>query len=56
MFEEWARMMPFSRRVLAKREMFQILLLGPAMRTAGMIEVDRDSPDFRRITTTRRAR
>ena len=38
-----------SLRVLAKREMFQILLLGPAMRTAGMIEVDRDSPDFRRI-------
>ena len=31
-------------RVLAKREMFQILLLGPAMRTAGMIEVDQDSP------------
>ncbi len=41
--------LPLSLRVLAKREMFQILLLGPAMRTAGMIEVDRDSPDFRRI-------
>jgi 1-acyl-sn-glycerol-3-phosphate acyltransferase len=25
------------------------VLLGPAMRTAGMIEVDRDSPDFRQI-------
>ena len=34
--------LPLSLRVLAKREMFQILLLGPAMRTAGMIEVDRD--------------
>ena len=41
--------LPLSLRVLAKREMFQILLLGPAMRTAGMIEVDRDSPNFRRI-------
>jgi len=41
--------LPLSLRVLAKREMFQILLLGPAMRAAGMIEVDRDSPDFRRI-------
>ncbi len=41
--------LPLSLRVLAKREMFQILLPGPAMRTAGMIEVDRHSPDFRRI-------
>ena len=43
------RVLPVSLRVLAKREMFRILLLGPAMRTIGMIEVDRDSPDFRRI-------
>jgi 1-acyl-sn-glycerol-3-phosphate acyltransferase len=41
--------LPLSLRVLAMRELFQILLLGPAMRTAGMIEVDRDSPDFRQI-------
>ena len=41
--------LPLSLRVLAKREMFRIWLLGPAMRTIGMIEVDRDSPDFRRI-------
>ena len=36
-------------RVLAKREMFRIWLLGPAMRAIGMIEVDRDSPDFSQI-------
>ncbi len=41
--------LPPSLRVLANREMFQILLPGPAMRTAGMINADRDSPDFRRI-------
>src|ERR1035437_4007994 len=41
--------LPLSLRVLAMRELFQILLLGPAMRTAGMIEVDRDSADFRQI-------
>ncbi|HUY48733.1 MAG TPA: lysophospholipid acyltransferase family protein [Streptosporangiaceae bacterium] len=41
--------LPLSLRILAKREMFRILLLGPAMRTVGMIEVDRDSPDFRQI-------
>jgi 1-acyl-sn-glycerol-3-phosphate acyltransferase len=41
--------LPLSLRVLAKREMFRIWLLGPAMRTIGMIEVDRVSPDFRRI-------
>jgi len=43
------RVLPLSLRVLAKREMFRILLLGPAMRTIGMIEVDRDAPDFRQI-------
>jgi 1-acyl-sn-glycerol-3-phosphate acyltransferase len=41
--------LPLSLRVLAKREMFRIWLLRPAMRTIAMIEVDRGSPDFRRI-------
>ena len=41
--------LPLSLRVLAMRELFQIVLLGRAMRTIGMIEVDRGSPDFRRI-------
>ena len=41
--------LPLSLRVLAMRELFQILLLGRAMRTIGMIEVDRGSPDFRQI-------
>ena len=41
--------LPLSLRVLAMRELFQIPLLGRAMRTAGMIEVDRESPDFRQI-------
>ena len=35
--------LPPSLRVLANREMFRILLPGPAMRTAGMIKGDRDS-------------
>ncbi len=43
------RALPLSLRVLAMRELFQIPLLGRAIRTAGMIEVDRDSPDFRQI-------
>ncbi len=43
------RALPLSLRVLAMRELFQIPLFGRAMRTAGMIEVDRDSPDFREI-------
>ena len=41
--------LPLSLRVLAKREMFRIWLLGPAMRAIGMIEVDRDSPDLGQI-------
>jgi 1-acyl-sn-glycerol-3-phosphate acyltransferase len=41
--------LPLSLRILAKREMFRIWLLGPAMRTIGMVEVDRDSPDLPRI-------
>ncbi len=40
------RALPLSLRVLAKRELFRIWLLGRAMRAIGMIEVDRDSPDF----------
>ena len=43
------RALPLSLRILAKREMFQIPLLGPAMRTIRMIEVDRESPDFGQI-------
>ena len=43
------RALPLSLRVLAKRELFRIWLLGRAMRAIGMIEVDRDSPDFGRI-------
>jgi 1-acyl-sn-glycerol-3-phosphate acyltransferase len=43
------RVLPVSLRVLAMRELFRIPLFGPAMRTIGMIEVDRESPDFRRI-------
>ena len=43
------RALPLSLRVLAMRELFRIPLLGRAMRAAGMIEVDRDSPDFRQI-------
>ena len=41
--------LPLSLRVLAMRELFQIVLLGRAMRTIGMIEVDRESPDYRQI-------
>jgi len=41
--------LPLSLRVLAMRELFRIMVLGRAMRTVGMIEVDRDSPDFRQI-------
>jgi 1-acyl-sn-glycerol-3-phosphate acyltransferase len=43
------RVLPVSLRVLAMRELFRIPLFGAAMRTIGMIEVDRDSPDFRGI-------
>ena len=41
--------LPVSLRVLAMRELFRIPLFGPALRAAGMIEVDRESPDFREI-------
>jgi 1-acyl-sn-glycerol-3-phosphate acyltransferase len=41
--------LPLSLRILAKREMFQIPLPGPAMRTIGMIEVDREFPDHGHI-------
>jgi 1-acyl-sn-glycerol-3-phosphate acyltransferase len=43
------RTLPLSLRALAMRELFRIPLFGPAMRTIGMIEVDRASPDFGRI-------
>ena len=43
------RTLPLSLRVLAMRELFRIPLFGPALRAAGMIEVDRESPDFREI-------
>ena len=43
------RVLPLSLRALAMRELFQIPVLGRAMRTTGMIEVDRDRPDFGRI-------
>jgi len=41
--------LPLSLRILAMRELFQIVLLGRALRTIGMIEVDRDSPSLRSI-------
>jgi 1-acyl-sn-glycerol-3-phosphate acyltransferase len=43
------QVLPLSLRALAMRELFQIPVLGRAMRTTGMIEVDRDSPDFGQI-------
>ena len=45
------RALPVSLRVLAMRELFRIPLFGPAMRTIGMIEVNRESPDFGEIDT-----
>jgi 1-acyl-sn-glycerol-3-phosphate acyltransferase len=45
------RVLPVSLRVLAMRELFQIPVFGSAMRMIGMIEVNRDSPDFREIDT-----
>jgi 1-acyl-sn-glycerol-3-phosphate acyltransferase len=46
------RTLPLSLRVLAMRELFRIPLFGAAMRTIGMIEVDRASPDFGQIDRT----
>ena len=43
------RALPLSLRVLAKREMFRIWGPGRAMRAVGMIQVDRDSPDYGQI-------
>jgi hypothetical protein len=43
------RTLPLSLRILVKRELFRIWLLGRAMHAIGMIEVDRDSPDFGQI-------
>ncbi len=41
--------LPLSLRALAMRELFQIPVLGRTLRTIGMIEVDRDSPDLSQI-------
>jgi len=43
------RVLPVSLRVLAMRELFRIPLFGAALRAIGMIEVDRQSPDFGEI-------
>lgn len=43
------RALPLSLRVLARHDLFRIWLFGPALRMIGMIEVDRESPDFREI-------
>jgi 1-acyl-sn-glycerol-3-phosphate acyltransferase len=43
------RVMPFSVRAIAARELFGIVVLGRLMRMIGMIEVDRDNPNFDRI-------
>ena len=43
------RALPLSLRVLARHDLFRIWLFGPALRMIGMIEVDRESPDFRQI-------
>jgi 1-acyl-sn-glycerol-3-phosphate acyltransferase len=43
------RALPLSLRILAMTELFQIAVLGRALRTIGMIEVDRDSPSLRVI-------
>lgn len=43
------RVLPLSLRALATREMFQIIVLGRVMRAVGMIEVDRDAPDYGQI-------
>lgn len=45
----YLRVLPLSLRALATREMFQIMVLGRAMRTVGMIEVDWESPDYGQI-------
>jgi 1-acyl-sn-glycerol-3-phosphate acyltransferase len=43
------RALPLSLRILAMTELFQIPVLARALRTVGMIEVDRDSPSLRLI-------
>lgn len=45
----YLRVLPLSLRALATRDMFQIMVLGRAMRAVGMIEVDRESPDYGQI-------
>jgi 1-acyl-sn-glycerol-3-phosphate acyltransferase len=41
--------LPLSLRILAMQELFQLAVLGRAMRNAGMIAVDRESPSLRTI-------
>ncbi|HET7017630.1 MAG TPA: lysophospholipid acyltransferase family protein [Streptosporangiaceae bacterium] len=41
--------LPLSLRIMAMTELFQIAVLGRALRTVGMIEVDRESPSLRAI-------
>jgi 1-acyl-sn-glycerol-3-phosphate acyltransferase len=41
--------LPLSLRILAMKELFQIAVLARALRTVGMIEVDRDSPSLQLI-------
>ena len=43
--------LPVSLRVLAMHELFRIPLFGAALHAIGMIEVDRQSPDFGEIDT-----
>jgi len=50
------RSLPISLRARAMRELFRIPLLGRAMRTIGMIEVDRGSLDFGEIDTAMKPR
>ncbi len=45
----YLRVLPFSLRALATRELFRITVLGRLMRMIGMIEVNRDAPDFGQI-------
>lgn len=45
----YLRVLPLSLRALATRELFQILVLGRVMRAVGMIEVNRESPDYGQI-------
>jgi 1-acyl-sn-glycerol-3-phosphate acyltransferase len=45
----YLRVLPLSLRALATRELFRITVLGRVMRMIGMIEVNREAPDFGEI-------